>query len=240
VKVLAIFVVLFSTASIAVAQQSIDTAPTEKKSPLSVRKVDPPTPDRGPLQATPGASGVPMGQPNTAPSESGALISISRNRHTNWGAMILAGAEFRGERDVNANYAGLTYLNLAAGVRYRQWNFLIESDTFSQTSGNATLSVEKKVQDILGWAYRVSDQSWHRISPMMGAGIGAYQIKVETTLSGTETDDSSTWKIMGGASAGLKLDLPVLWVSIEARLLVGDEFDPQPTLSGLARLGLWF
>lgn len=227
-------------ASLAVAQQSIDTAPSQKKSPLSVRKVDPPVPDRGPLEATPGASGVPMGRPNTAPPESAAVISISRNRHTNWGAMILAGAELRGERDVNANYMGLTYRNLAAGVRYRQWNFLIESAKFSQTSGNATLSVEKKVQDILAWTYWVSEPSWHRISPMMGAGIGAYQIKVNTTLSGTETADSTTWKVMGGASAGFKLDLPVLWVSLEARLLVGDEFDPQPTLSGLARLGLWF
>lgn len=235
-----LLIAFLSTASLALAQQSVDTTPSKKESPLSVRKVDPPTPDHGPLEATPGASGVPMGQPNTAPPESAAVISISRNRHTNWGAMILAGAELRGERDVNANYAGLTYQNLAAGVRYRQWNFLVESDNFSQTSGNATLSVEKKVQDILGWVYWESEQSWHRLSPMMGAGMGAYQIKVNTTLSGAETADSSTWKMMGGASAGFKLDLPVLWVSVEARLLVGDEFDPQPTLSGLARLGLWF
>jgi len=158
----------------------------------------------------------------------------------NWGAEILVGTEVRGERDVDGNYAGLNYRNFALGARYRRWNFLIESATDSQSTGNATLSVEKKVQNILGWAYWTSDRSWYRLSPMIGGGLGAYQIKVATTLSGTETDDSSPWKVMGGVAAGLKLNLPVLWLSVEARILAGDEFDPQPTLSALARIGLWF
>jgi hypothetical protein len=220
--------------------QSVETVPKKSKSPLRVRKANQPVPDPGPVSTAQGPSGAPIGEPNTAPPESAALISISRERMTKWGALALVGAELRGERDVNDNYAGITFANLALGGRYQQWFFLVEEAQQSQSTGNATLSVKKEVQDILGWVNWTTDSSWHHLAPLLGAGLGAYQIKVTTTLAGTATKDTTPWKLLGGVSAGLRLDLPVLWLSVEARLLAGDDLDPQPTLGGLARIGLWF
>jgi hypothetical protein len=163
------------------------------------------------------------------------------SQKSDWGGSLTIAPEVRGVEDSLGNQTALNYLNVAAGVRYQNWNFLLEfgsSDT--QDSGNATLAVQTKMQDVLGWVLWNSEESFYRLSPLLGAGLGVYQTKVTTTLSGIATDDESPWKLLGGASVGLKLNIPVVWISLEGRVLFGDELTPQPTLSGLARIGIDF
>lgn len=158
-----------------------------------------------------------------------------------WGGSFTIAPEIRGVEDTLGNETALNYFNISGGVRYQNWNFILEvgsSDT--QESGNLTLSVQTKMQDVLGWVLWNSDRSWYYLSPLLGGGIGAYQLKTTTVLSGVATDDESPWKLLGGASVGVKLDVPILWVSLEGRVLFGDELTPQPTLSGLIRIGVGF
>jgi hypothetical protein len=165
----------------------------------------------------------------------------SPTKQSDWGGSLSVASEIRSVQDTLGRESTLNFFDIAGGVRYRDWNFLLEygvSET--QQSGNMTLSVQSKTQDVLGWGYWTAPLEWAHLSPLLGGGVGVYQTKVTTTLSGVPTEDQSPWKLLGGASVGFKVNLPVVWLSLEGRLLFGDELDPQPTLTGLARLGLSF
>lgn len=153
--------------------------------------------------------------------------------------MAAVGSEFRPEKDVNNNYAQHYLSNTALGFGYEKFLFLLERATFSESSGNATLAVARDWEDTLLWVQWHSS-SWYRLSPFVTGGAGAYKEKVTTDLLGVSTVNESSLKILTGLGFGFRLNVPYLWVSLEARMLFGDELDLQPSLGGLARVGIWF
>lgn len=154
-------------------------------------------------------------------------------------AMLAYGFEYRPARDASGNFADRILPNYALGVGYQNYLFILEKATFKETTGNVTLNVKQIFENTMLWAQWRAEKRLYFI-PFIGAGAGAYQEKVETQFMGATTANSTAQKFLGGASFGLSLDVPVLWFSIEARVLFGDELDPQPTLGGLARIGVYF
>lgn len=153
--------------------------------------------------------------------------------------MLSAGSEVRSSKDVHRHYSEQALSNFAIGTGYQNFLFTLEKSQHDEFSGNSSLNVSSAYQNYLLWAQWRGIQKW-KLAPYMGAGVGAYQQTVETNLMGSVSSNSSDYKFLSGVSLGLSADIPYLWLSIETRLLFGDELDPQPTLSGLARIGIWF
>lgn len=153
--------------------------------------------------------------------------------------MLAYGSELRPEKDVDANFQEHILTNFAVGYGFDQYVFILESAQFQEASGNATLRVERTLQDYMLWGqYRAI--AWNRLVPFLGLGAGVYQETVVTNLLGLSTTDKTPNKFLSGVSFGFGTELPVVWFSLEARVLFGDELDRNPTLGGLARIGLHF
>jgi hypothetical protein len=154
-------------------------------------------------------------------------------------AMVAAGSELRPAKDVNGDFNNQTLQNYAFGLGYQSFVFIFETAKYTTWTGNNTLSVSTTYQNYMLWGNWRFDQ-WKMISPYLAAGVGAYNKSVSTVLSGISRDDKSPEKFLSGVGFGLSLDVPVLWLSVEARAFLGDQLDSQPTLGAMARIGLWF
>lgn len=155
-------------------------------------------------------------------------------------ALISYGTEFRAERDLENRVVGHQLQNYALGTGYQDFIFILEHITFKESSGNSTLFIERSLENTLLWAQWQS-QTWMRLVPYLGGGLGAYQEKVTTTFADVSSSTrASNPKLLTGFNFGVRLDIPLLWLSFETRLLFGDELDQQPTTGALLRLGLYF
>lgn len=154
-------------------------------------------------------------------------------------AMLAYGAELRPEKDTNSDLTPRNMTNYAIGAGYQSWFAIFEKATFTETSGNATLNVKRNLEDLMLWGqYRIV--SWKYMAPYIGMGAGYYKDKVQTSLLGLATENESKNKFLMGGNVGLSLDVPVVWVSVEARVLFGEDLDRQPTIGGLVRAGVYF
>jgi hypothetical protein len=154
-------------------------------------------------------------------------------------AMVAVGTEFRPEKDVQGNMNTHNLTNYALGAGYKSWLVVLEKATFEEASGNLTLNLKRTLDDMMLWGhYRM--MSWNYLVPYLGLGAGFYKDKVETTLLGTTTTNESKNKFLTGGNFGISLDIPYVWLSMEARILFGDELDRQPTIGGLVRVGAYF
>jgi len=149
--------------------------------------------------------------------------------------------ELRYERDATQQLVDRRPLNLALGVRKGPSTVLFEYSRFNETTGNATLSVDRTHEEFLFW-WKQNILNFEMLDFFLAGGLGAYDEKVKTTFEGVgETTDSTGMQIMGGGSAGVQ---SLLWryvlVSFEGRLMAGKNFDPNPQPSLLLRLGVEF
>ncbi|MEZ0392342.1 MAG: hypothetical protein ACAH59_09015 [Pseudobdellovibrionaceae bacterium] len=154
--------------------------------------------------------------------------------------MLAAGPEWRPEKDLENKTSIHTLSNYALGAGFRDYLFILEKSSFEESSGNAALNVERRLESIMLWGeWRAP--AWKAFVPYLGGGLGAYQEIVKTNLPpAPSTTRETSHKMLTGLNFGLQLEIPILWLSLEGRLLFGDELDPQPTLGALARVGLWF
>lgn len=160
-------------------------------------------------------------------------------RPTPVGFLFAFGLELRPEMDVESNFQNHYLKNYALGYGFGQYVFLFEAAQFQEEAGNATLRVDRTLQDYMLWGqYR--DMSWHHLVPFLGLGAGVYQETIVTHLYSESTTDAGPNKFLTGVSLGVGTDLPTLWLSVEVRLLFGDELDRNPTVGGLTRIGLHF
>jgi hypothetical protein len=154
-------------------------------------------------------------------------------------AMLSYGSELRTEKDIDSNLTPKNLTNYAVGVGYKSWLAIFEKASFEESSGNATLNLKRTLDDMMLWGqYRIT--SWKYMAPYVGLGAGYYKNKVETSLMGDTTTNSSKNRFLTGGNIGLSLDVPYVWLSVEARMLFGEDLDRQPTMGGLFRAGLYF
>ncbi len=156
------------------------------------------------------------------------------------------GSEVRYEQNTSLEWVGRNSWNYALGLQKVAWSFLVEYSSFTENSGNATLSTERKFQEAVAWGQwhflRSQTEQWG-YSFFGGLGLGGYQEEVLTSLSGTVRNDSSGVKWMSGLALGAEVKVYLnktfgFMGSLEGRALTAPDFDSNPTWSGVLRLGL--
>lgn len=158
------------------------------------------------------------------------------------------GMEMRYERASSQDFETRHFLNFAFAYQKNNLSALFEYSKFNDDSGNTTSNIETSHQELILWG------RWHfvtakaesapvQVSLYGGLGIGAYQDQVKTTLMGQSQTDESGTKVLTGLSFGgdltcsLSKDFALL-AALEGRTLFSGDFDPNPLVSGVARVGI--
>lgn len=135
--------------------------------------------------------------------------------------------------------------NFALGYHLNKYSLLVEYSRFNETTGNVTSSVERRHQEMTLWGqYHVltGTDGNMRGHAYVAAGVGGYEQEVITAFMGESRSDKSGMKVMGGAAVGLQVFILTqsqfgFSLGAEGRALMGSDFDPNPTLSGVLRVG---
>lgn len=168
-----------------------------------------------------------------------AVNALAQENTSQYQYMFFAGLEGRVEENIQKDVVIHNLYNYSLGIGLDQYRVLLERATFSENTGNATLHVKRNLEDYLLWGHYIAFSA-NYLEPFIGLGIGAYKNSVDTSLAGSTTTNSSNFKLLGGASFGVGLHYKVVFLSLEARLLFGDELDRQPSLGSLFKLGFIF
>ncbi|MEN0057279.1 MAG: hypothetical protein AAGB31_00465 [Bdellovibrio sp.] len=156
--------------------------------------------------------------------------------------------EIRYENDEDRE--GKTYqpFNFALGYQGLRWSGLLQYSRLTDETGNSTSSLERTHQDVILWMryhlaqFQYPIMSW---SFLAGAGGGAYQEQVKSTLMGDSREDQGSWLMLSGLMVGVQSSFPITegWavlLSAEGQALFAADFDPNPLWVGVLRLGLSF
>ena len=158
------------------------------------------------------------------------------------------GVDLRLERSNEQSTALKGFMSFALGYYFSRYNLILEHQSYSETSGNSTSNVSRDYGDFSLWGkysfYRIRQQGL-RFSLLAGAGVGTYQEEITTRYMGSERTDSSKAKLMGGIGAGAELQYLIgtnigVTLLTEGRAQFAQSFDPNPILSVLLRLGLFY
>lgn len=156
--------------------------------------------------------------------------------------------EMRYEKGSDLEWVERKPLNFAVAFQVKQFDFVMEYASFSQSSGNATLSIDRDHKEVLAWGrWHFVDKNYSesRVSLYGGLGFGGYEEEVTTSTPGSSQADKGGMKFMSGLSAGVEMQVPFTGTSfgfvgaVEGRLLTSADFEPNPLGSGVLRLGLF-
>ncbi|MNJ99882.1 hypothetical protein D3C87_176630 [compost metagenome] len=160
--------------------------------------------------------------------------------------------EVRYENGNSQAWEARTPINLAVALKKGRWSFLFEKSNFDESSGSGNYEIKRTHHEMVMWVQRdlLASNISEEVSGALyaGAGVGGYQEQVETTFMGeTTTDKSQVYPLIGvsgGAESviyfGRKASSWAFIVGLEGRVFVGQELDPNPQFSALARLGIQF
>lgn len=153
-------------------------------------------------------------------------------------SVMTLGMDLRAERDQEQSTLPRAWPTMALGLGWKPWMGLLEYSTFTESSGNATLNVERKVETLLLWGqWSVREDAWN-IEPYFGLGLGGYRSSAELDLYGQRTGAGSQWIEHAAGAVGLRwTSISPVYASIEGRVHMNRELDPNPTLSALFKLG---
>jgi hypothetical protein len=147
--------------------------------------------------------------------------------------------EYRYERDSSQQLVDRRPLNLAFGARKGASTFIFEYSSFKELTGNVTLSIDRQHQEYSFW-WKENLINLEFVDFFVSGALGGYEEKATTTLAGSgSATDTSGFQPLGGVSAGIHtLMFRYVLFSFEGRLIAGKNFDPNPQVSLLARLGV--
>ncbi len=149
--------------------------------------------------------------------------------------------EIRWERDATQQMVDRHPFGLAFGVRKGPSTVLFEYSKFDEKTGNAALALDRSHEEFLFW-WKQNLINFEMLDLFAAGAAGGYTEKVTTTLAGSgSSEDSTGLQMMGGVSAGAQsLLFRYVLVSFEGRVMAGKNFDPNPQLGMLLRLGVEF
>lgn len=155
-----------------------------------------------------------------------------------WSSVMTLGMDLRAERDQEQSTLPRIWPSIALGLGWKPWMGLLEYSTFTESSGNATLNIERKVETLLLWGqWSVREENWV-IEPYFGLGLGGYRTSAELDLYGQRVGANSQWIEHAAGAMGLRwTSVSPVYASIEGRVHMNRELDPNPTLSALLRIG---
>lgn len=158
--------------------------------------------------------------------------------------------EFRLERGASQELEIRSPLNFALSYTATRGALLVEYSKFNEQTGNSTSAIDRNHQEVMAWgryhllqAGSMKELKVFRLHA--GVGVGGYEEEVTTTLMGDSRTDKAALKFMSGLSLGADMNLYVndrfgFSLGAEARGLFAADFNPNPTWSGVVRLGLIF
>lgn len=133
--------------------------------------------------------------------------------------------------------------SFSAGLRSGSFWFFLDYQTTQIESGNATLFVKQEHQALSFLPVMEFQDNFFAevyLLPYLGLMAGFHRDVVTTTLLGVPNSESGRWKGHLGAVGGLRLNIPWVWVSLEARVLTSESWTPSPASSVSALFGLTF
>jgi len=149
-------------------------------------------------------------------------------------------ANSRYARQTDGQYVWLTSKSFAAGMFYQKHLMLLDYASHEDTSGNASLLLKRgRTEWLFNYRYMV-----YALTPSLhlslGGGLGIYEDQVQSRV-GTETiTDSSGAQMMASGAVGFVGEWNHLFYALEFQGLMGRDFEPQPTVSVVGRLGVQF
>ena len=153
---------------------------------------------------------------------------------------IYLNPELRYERDANQQMSLRQPLGVGFGARKEKATFILDTSYDTERSGNQTLSIDRSHYRVGFWLNYELYQ-FEQCNFFAGVGAGPFLETVKTTLNGVSTFDTGEIQPFGGAALGLRgFVFSRLVLSAEGRLLVGHNFDPNPQLGLLLRIGAEF
>lgn len=152
-------------------------------------------------------------------------------------SVMSVGVDYRAERDQNQSALPRAWPTFSFGLGQQPWMLSLEYARFNESSGNATLSVERKAETLILWGQWFADEPWP-VQPYLGAGLGAYRNSADLNLYTGRTSAQGKWIEHAAGSFGLKLSqISPFWFAVEGRVHMNQELDPSPTVSGFLRFG---
>lgn len=157
----------------------------------------------------------------------------------------LANLEMRYERGNSQTPEDRKPINVAMAYQHKKISLLLEYSRFEENTGNATAAIERTHQDLSLWFRHHFMETKIRSSTLSlfaGAGAGAYDEQVKSTLMGASRWDKSSAKFVSGLGVGGDLEVALrenfdFIMAVEGRTLFASEYDPNPIWSAVLRLG---
>lgn len=172
---------------------------------------------------------------STAPAP--AKNTWAARAHDYFGLMSL-GLDLRMERDQEQGTQVRSSPSISLGLGYKHYLGLIEySQSQDNTGGNATLDVSHSSETAMLWGQLHTEDEW-KFRPFFGFGLGAYRESATSEFYQQSQTDQGAWRDIYGAAFGFRwAGYSPFWLSIEGRVLINQNFDPNPTVAGLVRIG---
>lgn len=167
------------------------------------------------------------------------LVSYSAMAEMELKFLGTVGRETRLERSQDQSLTDRSLANYSIGFSLDHWLFATEYNKFSETTGSNSLVIDRQVQSaslVVLWM----GLPWGALRPLLGGGLGVSQELINTQLLGTVTKDKSSPNYFGFGSLGARVDVDILWLSVEFRVLGFQRADPNPTGDILGRIGFYF
>lgn len=129
------------------------------------------------------------------------------------------------------------------GHRIKMFSVVGEYATFSESTGNPTLTIHRRQHmGLLGVRYHVLDPddlfTWY---PYVSGGVGAYKDIVTTDFMGSSVSQESVWRPVFTMGVGFFGEVIThVRVGAEIRALNSKDFDPSTLLDLGLRLGYQF
>lgn len=148
--------------------------------------------------------------------------------------------EQRFESTTDPVMSGRAPWHLSFGIVFDRSITTIEYSTFQQKTGNDTFNVDRKFQDLLAW-YRYMLISKNNFRVVGGFGLGFYQEEIESHFYESTDFSTSGTKWAAATAVGIEYDFePHLGISLDGRLMAGQNLDPNPQPSILTRFYFQF
>lgn len=157
-----------------------------------------------------------------------------------WGVILLPiSIQFISLRNEDQNQALQTMPMFTLGVKYKNFDILLERGSFKISDGNDSLAIEQEVE-MYSLMVRYSFINWSLFALYAGVGFGTHNEKVSTRVMSFKTTDTSKSEMFTHLSAGVKFNYKILLAEAEVRTTQAKYLDPTFTYGVITRLGLLF
>lgn len=195
------------------------------------------SPDEIPVQTV----SVVRAKPEITPELRAKVLALRRARleaqKKTFISLVALGVDMRAERDQQQSTTPRSWPSLTLGVGLKPWMGLLEYSSFTERSGNNALNVQRKVETVLLWGQWSAEENWS-LQPYMALGFGGYRTSAELTLYSNKGGSQGRWIEHGAAALGIRFSrLSPIFLAAEGRVHMNRELDPNPTLSGMLKVG---